>query len=72
METPWEAKVGEMMGLRCDRHTNPHLFTLPYFVQKLKDELGITGGKFLGYKVKFGLVAMVADYVQMPHQGLQI
>ena len=26
LETPWEAKVGKMVGLRCDRHTNPHLF----------------------------------------------
>ena len=71
LEAPWEAKVGKMMGLRCDRHTNPHVYTLSYFVQKLKDELGITGEKCLGYKVKFGLVATVADYVQMPHQDCE-
>ena len=71
LEAPWEAKVGKMMGLRCDRHTNPHLFTLSYFVQMLKDELGITGEKSLQYKVKFGLVATVADYVQMPHQDCE-
>ena len=71
LETPWEAKVGTMMGLRCDRHTNPHLFTLSYFVQMLKDELGITGEKSLQYKVKFGLVATVADYVQIPHQDCE-
>ena len=57
-----------MMDLRCDRHTTPHLYTLSYFVQKLKDELDITGEKSLQYKLKFGLVATVADYVQIPHQ----
>ena len=71
LEAPWEAKVGKMMGLKCDRHTNPHVYTLSYFVQKLKEELGITGEKSLGYKVKFGLVATVADYVQMPHQDCE-
>ena len=51
LETPWEAKVGKLMSLRCGRHTDPHLFTLSYFVQKLKDELGITEGKSLGCKI---------------------
>ena len=32
LETPWEAKVGKMMGLRCERHTNPHVYTLSYVV----------------------------------------
>ena len=47
------------------------MYTLSYFVQKLKVELGITREKSLGSKVKFGLVATVADYVQMPHQDYE-
>ena len=57
------------MGLRCNKHTNPYLYTLSYFVPQLKEELEITGGKSLQYKIKIGQVAMVADYVQMPHQA---
>ena len=57
-----------MMGLSCDLHTNPHVFTLAHFVQSVKEELGIKGTNLLGYLVKIGLVATVADYVQMPHQ----
>ena len=64
----WQTNVGNMMGLSCDLHTNPHVFTLAHFVQRVKEELGITGTNLLGYLVKIGLVATVADYVQMPHQ----
>ena len=32
LEIPWEAKVGKMMGLRFNRHTNPHVYTLSYCV----------------------------------------
>ena len=58
----WESKVGSAIGLRCGRHTKPRFYTLIYFVQKLKEELGMTGGNSLKYKVKMGLVATVADY----------
>ena len=36
-------------------------------MQKVKEEVGITESVELDYKVKIGLVATVADYVQMPH-----
>ena len=64
----WQTNVGKMMGLSCDQNTNPHVFILAHFVESVKKELGMTGTNFIGYQVKIGLVATVADYVQMPHQ----
>ena len=68
LETRWQTNVGNMIGLDCDLHTNPHVYTLSYFITSVKEELGLTEINYVGYKVKIGLVAMVADYVQMPHQ----
>ena len=68
LEKAWQTNVGKMMGLSCDQNTNPHVFILAHFVQSVKKELGMTGTNFIGYQVKIGLVATVADYVQMPHQ----
>ena len=69
LEKTWQTNVGNnMMGLSCDVNTNPLVYTLVYFLTSVKEELGLAGKDHVGYKVKIGLVATVADYVQMPHQ----
>ena len=59
----WETKVGHIMGLKCNKHTNLHFDTLTYFVQKVKEDLDIIRTKVLNYQLKVGLVVTVADYV---------
>ena len=65
LEITWEAKIGNPMGLRCDRPTNPDMYTLSYFVQRVKEELRIIWS--LQYHLKMGLAATVSDYMQIPH-----
>ena len=67
LEKGWQQSAAAMMGTKVDLTTNQHLYALSFFVQKVKEEVGITGSGELDYKVKIGLVATVADYVQMPH-----
>ena len=34
LDISWETKVGLMIRLKCNKHTNPHLCTLTYLVQR--------------------------------------
>jgi len=63
----WQQSAAAMMGTKINLTANQHIYALSFFVQKVKEEVGITGSGELDYKVKIGLVATVADYVQMPH-----
>ena len=49
------------MGVKCDLHTNLHLYTMSYFFQKVNEDLGIIGINELGYEIKLGVVETVAD-----------
>ena len=56
-----------MGGMSSDPIFNPNLFVLSSFVQGLKKKLDIVGQNQLNYRVKFGLVTTVQDWVQEPH-----